>query len=200
MNSITSAKINPTIGMIPTSYTISMTYEEQLLYLCNKLDKELIPAFNQLIEDFNNYQINFDELNYKMADLEGKFADLVVEVNNMSADIYAEVDSKNAQLYNSVISLLNDYVNSFTLQLNLFKQEIEEQIRQIELGNVEAYDPTTGEYANVSQVIMNVYDSLRNNALTVTEFEALDLTATDFDALDVSAYNFDVNGKTFVHA
>ena len=108
------------------------------------------------------------------------------------------------QNINNIVAEIEDSqaIRVFALQ-EATQEEIDtlgEQIRQIELGNVEAYDPTTGEYANVSQVIMNVYDSLRNNALTVTEFEALDLTATDFDALDVSAYNFDVNGKTFVHA
>lgn len=200
MNSITRARINPTIGMIPTSYKISMTYEEQLVYFCNKLDKELIPTLNDLIIQFNDNQINFDELNLRMDEVENKFKDLVVDMNNLQQQIYNEVDSKNNQLYNSVINLLNDYVNSFNLQINLFKQEIESEIARIELGDVKAYDPTTGEYENVSQVILNVYDSLRNNALTVTEFEALDLTATDFDALEVSAYNFDVNGKTFVHA
>lgn len=200
MNSITRARINPTIGMIPTSYKISMTYEEQLVYFCNKLDKELIPTLNDLIIQFNDNQINFDELNLRMDEVENKFKDLVVDMNNLQQQIYDEVDSKNRQLYNSVINLLNDYVNSFNLQINLFKQEIEADIARIELGDVKAYDPTTGIYENVSQVILNVYDSLRNNALTVTEFEALDLTATDFDALEVSAYNFDVNGKTFVHA
>ncbi len=45
---------------------------------------------------------------------------------------------------------------------------------------------------------MDIYDILRNNAITVSEFEALDLTATAYDAKQITAYNFDVNGKTFL--
>lgn len=56
-----------------------------------------------------------------------------------------------------------------------------------------------GTYENVSTVILNVYETLRNNAITCTEFDALELTATAYDAKQISAYNFDVNGKTFLN-
>lgn len=65
-------------------------------------------------------------------------------------------------------------------------------------GNVIAYNPTNGEYENVSKVIMDVYDTLRVNSITCTEFDALELTATEFDAKEITAYNFDVNGKTML--
>lgn len=66
-------KINPlpnvllTIGILPSSYLVSMTYEEQLLWLCNFLKTEVIPktnanieAVNQLITYINNYFDNLD--------------------------------------------------------------------------------------------------------------------------------------------
>lgn len=199
MNTIKSCKINPTIGMIPTSYKISMTYEEQLLYFCNKLDKELIPALNNLIEEFSNYDANFQELFNRTDILQTEYDEMIIDLNNTKQEIYNEVDNKNNALYNRVIGLMNDYTASFNLALRNLKTELEAEIEAIELGNVKAYNPTTGTIENVSKVILDVYDSLRNNALTCTEFDTLELTATAFDALDVSAYNFDVNGKTFVH-
>ena len=39
-----------TIGALPTSYLISMTYEEQLLWLQNYLIKTVIPAINNNAE------------------------------------------------------------------------------------------------------------------------------------------------------
>lgn len=35
-----------TIGNLPTSYMISLTYEEQLLWLCDYLKNTVIPAVN----------------------------------------------------------------------------------------------------------------------------------------------------------
>lgn len=55
-----------------------------------------------------------------------------------------------------------------------------------------------GLYENINTVIMNVYDILRTNAVTCTEFDELELTATEYDAKEITAYNFDVNGKTFL--
>ena len=45
---------------------------------------------------------------------------------------------------------------------------------------------------------MDVYETLRQNAITCTEFDGLELTATEYDAKEISAYNFDVNGKVFL--
>ena len=53
-------KLNPfakfccTIGNLPTSYMISLTYEEQLLWLCNYLEKTVIPAVNTNAESSSN--------------------------------------------------------------------------------------------------------------------------------------------------
>ena len=55
-------KLNPfgkmclSMGMIPSSYSESLTYEEQLLWFCNFLEKEVIPAVNtegEAIEELN---------------------------------------------------------------------------------------------------------------------------------------------------
>ena len=35
-----------TIGELPTSYLMSMTYEEQLIWLCNYLSQTVIPTVN----------------------------------------------------------------------------------------------------------------------------------------------------------
>lgn len=54
-----------TIGELPTSYLISMTYEEQILWLCNYIETKVIPAINnnadavvelqKAIEDIRKY-------------------------------------------------------------------------------------------------------------------------------------------------
>ena len=51
-----------TIGEIPTSYLISMTYEEQLLWLCNYLEKTVIPAIDNNAKAVKELQELFIEL------------------------------------------------------------------------------------------------------------------------------------------
>lgn len=38
----------------------------------------------------------------------------------------------------------------------------------------------------------------RNNAISCTEFDSLELTATEFDEKEITAYNFDVNSKSIL--
>ena len=51
-----------TIGQIPTSYLISMSYEEQLIWLCNYLEKTVIPAIDNNAEALEEVQKLFIEL------------------------------------------------------------------------------------------------------------------------------------------
>ena len=51
-----------TIGNLPSSYMISMTYEEQLLWLCNFLEKNVIPAVNNNAEAVEELQRLFIQL------------------------------------------------------------------------------------------------------------------------------------------
>lgn len=75
-----------TIGNLPSSYLISMTYEEQLLWLCDYLKNTVIPTVNnnadcvtelqnlflQLKDYVNNYFNNLDvqnEINNKLDEM-----------------------------------------------------------------------------------------------------------------------------------
>ena len=55
-------------------------------------------------------------------------------------------------------------------------------------------DPFTGLIAPIKDVVMELY-GLHMGALTVAEFEALDLTCGEFDAKEVTAFEFDFFGS-----
>ena len=75
-----------TIGVLPTSYLMSMTYQEQLTWLCNYISQTLIPSINtdgeaiqelqELYKDLQNYVNNYfdnldvqEEINNKLDDM-----------------------------------------------------------------------------------------------------------------------------------
>ena len=51
-----------TLGMIPSSYKASMTYEEQLMWLCNYLENTVIPTVNNNTDVTNEMQGLYNEL------------------------------------------------------------------------------------------------------------------------------------------
>jgi len=57
-------------------------------------------------------------------------------------------------------------------------------------------NPITGEYEDVRNVVEDVVQYFHTeNALTASEYDALDLTASAYDAYDLTAYDYDFNGK-----
>lgn len=134
--------------------------------------------------------------------LEEQFNQLKTDINSILSsfrtDILNDVNIALQNNYNDVIKLLSDYQTVVTGEISALRTEFQQEIERIELGDVNAYNPTNGLIENVSKVIMDVYEILRQNAISCSEFDALELTATEFDAVQITAYDFDVNGKTIL--
>ena len=187
-----------TIGMIPTSYKISMTYEEQLLWFCDFLENKVIPAIDTNAEILQEVKEKVDNFDGRYNELEQKIEELRIFVNQTMTDLRNEVEVDLQKQYNEVITLMNNYQVIFTNQLNNAIDDLQRQIIEIELGNIVAYNPTNGKTENINKVLQDIYDSVRYDAITVNEFELLNLTATEFDNKNISAYSFDVNGKSIL--
>lgn len=134
--------------------------------------------------------------------LKEQFEQLKVDINtilnNFETNITNDVEIRLQQNYNQVVQLLAEYQTLVNNSINQLRTDLESEIERIELGDVKAYNPTNGEVENISKVIMDVYEILRQNAISCTEFDGLELTATEFDNKEITAYNFDVNGKVML--
>ena len=137
-----------------------------------------------------------------VSNLSEQFEQLKVDINStlnkFQSNIQIEVDTRLESNWNQVVQLLSQYQTIFNNQIATLRSDLEQQIEQIELGKIKAYNPTNGLVENISKVIMDVYEILRQNAITCLEFDNLELTATEFDNKDLTAYNFDVNGKVML--
>ena len=74
------------IGMVPSSYTSALTYEEQLLWFCSYLEKEVIPAVNnngEAIEELQQLFVQLQEYVEHYFDT----LDIQEEVNNKLDDM-----------------------------------------------------------------------------------------------------------------
>lgn len=125
-------KINPlnpfgrmcvSLGMIPSSYKESMTYEEQLIWLFNYLENTLIPKinedgervnelidlFNQLKEYVDNYFENLDvqdEINHKLDEMveDGTFDVIFAQVDEKIGDLSSLTTTDTS----SIVSAVNE--------------------------------------------------------------------------------------------
>ena len=161
-----------TIGEIPTSYRESISYEEQILWLCNFLEKEVLPQV---------------EISQSIVDeIESAF-------DNLKKEIEKQLDDFDSRI--------NDVKVYSDAQNEILKTIIEQQIRQLNLrfDNIPqtliVYNPTNGMQEPLDKTLNDIYSGARVGALTATEYDSLELTATTYDGYELTASEYDMNGK-----
>lgn len=160
---------------------------------------KIFEYFEKQIKEIDEKYSGFGELVEQLEkDFEQLKTDIDIKLNNFETAINNQVNYLLQQNYNQIVQLLSDYQTLFNNQIQNLKTELEAEIERVELGDVKAYNPTNGEIENVSKVILDVYEILRQNAISCSEFDGLELTATEFDSKEITAYNFDVNGKVIL--
>ena len=108
-----------TLGMIPSSYKASLTYEEQLLWFCNYLETKVIPAINNNAEALEEVQALYEEIRQFIVDY---FAHL---------DVQEEIDNKLDEMAES--GTLADIINQEIFDdLNAQIQENAQDIAEIQ--------------------------------------------------------------------
>lgn len=162
----------------------------------------LCKIFEYFDKQIKEVDEKYSGLGDEVESLSNQFNQLKIDINSILADfktdIENDVDNRLQNNYNQIVQLLSNYQTVVNNQIATLRSDLEAEIERVELGDVKAYNPTNGEIENVSKVIMDVYEILRQNAITCTEFDGLELTATEFDNKELTAYNFDVNGKVML--
>lgn len=183
----------PPIGFfqpISTDPRDMMTDVEFLLGVVKKLN-EIILQTNKNSEFIEEYTGKIEEIEAEIVALRSEFEQFKVDVNSNIAMQFAEIKVELQAMIATALNQANAYTDAVASQL---RQEIE----QISVGDITLYDPSTGLLSPLQTVIDNIYGAGRDDALTATEYDALDLTATAYDAYQISAFDYDKYGKTML--
>lgn len=188
-----------TIGMIPQSYLESLSYEEQVLWLQKNLN-EVIILVNKLQEEFDNIDINFDELQHEIDSINEGILIINQNINELDANKAnkSEVQQQLSDLELELKYLLANNYNTLKEYVDEQDEYLQYQIDHFNIDNITILDPTTGLYSPIQIVVDNIYDQTRDEAITAGEYDALELSAGDYDALEITAFNYDRYGKTIL--
>lgn len=169
-----------------------MTDVEYLLGILKKL--------NETIKQVNSNTEFIDKYAGKIEEIEAEIAALRNEMTSFEEEITEDIDTR----FNNIKVELQGMIGAVLIQANAYTDaraaQLEQEIQQISVGQITVYDPTTGELNNLQSTLDNMYGATREEALTATEYDALELTATAYDAYDITAFNYDRYGKTLLAA
>lgn len=181
---------NYAYNSIPLAFDESLSYIEELSAILKKLN-EVIKQTNENTEFLENYEDEYNEIRREMDQL-------IIDMNTRFIAIENDLEAKFNNLTNQVLALID---NNYTILKNYIDDKYDEldyKIEHISIDSIELRDPTTGLVSNIQVVINNLFNTFNTDALTCSEFEALDLTCTGFDAYQITAYEFDTQGKTIL--
>ena len=183
-----------TIGTIPSSYLDSLTYLEQILCINQKLCEIIDYLQNISIENIENL---VDEKINEIRNYIDSQDNLLY--NNLKSYTDTELQNKVNELTNLIyekFQFLLNYINKNNELIDIkLEQEIDElknQIDDIILKGINVYDPTSGIYNNIQDVVNNLYKYLRYYGIKAIDFDSLGLTAENFQNYELTAREFDL--------
>lgn len=188
---------------ISTNYHDNLTYVEYLLGVLKKM--------NAVIEQVNSNTSFIENYDGRITELETEITALRTEIEDFEAKVKTDFDELETQLINTINAKLTEIRTELIGLLTVYRAEskaytdtkiaqVEKEIDQILIGQITLRDPTTGLVSPLQTVIDNLYDTTREEALSATEYDALDLTATAYDGYNLSAFDYDYYGKTILKA
>lgn len=177
---------------ITTDPSDMMTDIEYLLGILKKLN-ETIVIVNQHTQFIESYSGKIEEI-------EADIAALRQEMTDFEGQITESIETQ----FNEIKANLQAVVNAAVIQANAYTDTqcaiLADQIQQVSVGNIQVYDPTNGILSPLQTVIDNLFGATREDALTATEYDALDLTATTYDGYEITAFDYDQKGKLILMA
>lgn len=178
-----------------------MTDVEFLLGVLKKLN-EVIVQTNKNSEFIDEYTGKIEQIEREIAALRIEYEEFTQAIGEEISQFEANINSSIALQFAQIKVELQSMIATALTQANAYTDAVASQLRAeiqaISVGDIEVFDPTTGMYSPLQTVLDNIYGSSRDDALTATEYDALDLTATAYDAYQVSAFDYDKYGKTIL--
>lgn len=175
---------------ISTDYRNNLTYVEYLLGILKKLN-EMIEQVNSNTEFINGYSGDIERL-------ENEFNELVSENERFKLNLQIDINNQLSAFRREVTNQLNVQIAGLKAYVDEQDNELKDYIDGIALGQIELYNPSTGMMDNLQNIINDMYDMDRTDAISATEYDALELTATAYEAYDLTASDYDFHAKSLL--
>lgn len=175
---------------VTTNWQNNVTYAEFLLGVLKKLN-EMVATVNEHSDFIDNYSGQIEEMQKELEQFQADWKQYQIDTN---ASITQQINAFKFEVYGELSAQLTQLRSYIDVQ----DQSLHDYIDQVALGQIYLYNPATGERQDLQTVINSLFDVSREDALTATEYDGLELTATYYDGQDISAYDYDTVGKTLL--
>lgn len=183
---------------ISTNYHDNLTYVEYLLGVLKKMN-DMIAQVNSNTSFIENYDGRISTVEKEISALRAEITAFETNVNTRFAELETSLNKKIEARFIAIRSELVDLLTIYRAESKAYTDtriaQVENEIEQILIGQITLRDPTTGLISPLQTVVDNLYDASRENAITASEYDGLELTASTYDGYEITAFNFDYYSK-----
>lgn len=158
----------------------------------------VLKKLNEIIVATNKNSEFIDKYTGKIEEIEAEITALRTEMTTFEEQITSSINTQ----FNQIKLELQSMIATTLIQANAYTDAIAEalraEIREISVGQIIVFDATIGTYNSLQSTLDNLYNVSRVDALTASEYDALELSATAYDAYELTAQEYDRQGKTLL--
>ena len=179
-------------------YLNEVIYNQKILDENGEYIKELVLELKEYVdkylEDLTDIKEEISHIEDDISNLDGRVTENATNITNLDTKIDSEISSLKAytdDIVNSNYNTLKEYVD--------FQDSVlDEKINNIQIGQIQVYNPTNGLVQPLQIVLNDLYESGNKDSISASEYDALELTATYYDGLDITAREYDTSAKTIL--
>lgn len=175
---------------ITTNVQNNLTYAEFLLGVLKQLN-ETIDVVNEHTEFIDNYAGQIEAMQAELAEFKEEWKQYKIDLN-------ASIEQQLADFETAIRGELAGQLAQIRAYVDVQDNALKDYIDNVALGQIQVYNPATGQLQDLQTVINSLFDAGRENAITASEYDGLELTATYYDGQEISAYDYDTAGKTLL--
>ena len=175
------------LGMIPTEYRDSMSYYENLLWLCNFLEKEVVPNMDELTKGVNDLNAAFIQLK--------EWTENYFESEDFTEKINARLDEmvEDGTFENLLETIVDARIADFT-------EEFESTVSRLD-SDMENLETTVNSYDNRITTMEGTVDTLNNTTVPglQTQIDTINNTTIPGVQSDIDNLESDVKAQNYVN-
>lgn len=187
----------PFYPILPTVYSDALSYYEEICQLNSRINdiiKEMDDYGENVLQEANAYT------NSQVSQLRISLTNLINSFGTKYEGEIQDLNEKYVELNLSIVKMYDmwtDYNGLMDSKFYLLSQDLKRFITESVSNVTRLYviNPTNGKYQPIQQVLNDMYNALNWGAITVAEYDNINLSAKDYDNQNITAYNYDHYAK-----
>lgn len=179
-------------------YLNEVIYNQKIL---DENNEEIVKLVQEIKAYVDEYLEDLTDIKEEIATIEENLTSLGETVDENTTDIAnldTKIDYEISNLKSYTDNTIQSNYNTLKTYVDYQDSVLDEKIENIQIGQIQVYNPTNGLVQPLQVVLNDLYESGNKDSITASEYDALELTATYYDGLDITARDYDTSAKSIL--